>query len=71
MSPIADCDLEAYLKQFVSSEQSSLLQTSFGCLTAAVSYLHQNRIRHKDIKPKVAIFHLLTELQLTKDRIFW
>jgi serine/threonine protein kinase len=33
-------------------EMSSNLRTYFGCLTAALAYLHNQNIRHKDIKPQ-------------------
>lgn len=54
MSPVADCNLKKYLDLPLTDNRRSLLMTSFGCLVAAVSYLHENRIRHKDIKPQVS-----------------
>jgi serine/threonine protein kinase len=53
MSPVADGDLHQFMLSPVCNDRDSLLQTSFGCLTGAVAYLHSNRIRHKDIKPSV------------------
>jgi serine/threonine protein kinase len=38
--------------QPVALEMSSNLRTYFGCLTAALAYLHDQNIRHKDIKPQ-------------------
>jgi serine/threonine protein kinase len=53
MSPVADCNLKEFLDASpLSAENLSLLRTFFGCLTAALCYLHENRIRHKDIKPQ-------------------
>lgn len=53
MSPVADCNLREFLDASpLSVENLSLLRTFFGCLTAALCYLHENRIRHKDIKPQ-------------------
>jgi serine/threonine protein kinase len=53
MSPVADCNLREFLDVSpLSMENLSLLRTFFGCLTAALCYLHENRIRHKDIKPQ-------------------
>jgi serine/threonine protein kinase len=53
MSPVADCNLREFLDASpLSAENLSLLRTFFGCLTAALCYLHENRIRHKDIKPQ-------------------
>jgi len=58
MSPVAECDLKDYLNNCVSDSKSNLhspksfIRSFFGCLTSALSYLHDNRIRHKDIKPQ-------------------
>jgi ankyrin repeat protein len=53
MLPIADCNLKEFLHQSVFSQESrSILRTFFGCLASAVCYLHENRIRHKDVKPE-------------------
>lgn len=32
-------------------QENERIWSIFGCLTAAIAYLHQNNIRHKDIKP--------------------
>jgi len=55
MSPVADQNLKQFLDLDLSPENCSFLRTFFGCLTAALVYLHENRIRHKDIKPQVNI----------------
>lgn len=53
MSPVAHCDLAAYLStEFTSVEKKGHLRTFFGCLVTALAYLHDARIRHKDIKPQ-------------------
>jgi serine/threonine protein kinase len=52
MTPVAECNLETFLGRTDISERSrSFLRPFFGCLTAALCYLHDNHIRHKDIKP--------------------
>ena len=56
MSPVADQNLKQFLNLDLSPENCSFLRTFFGCLTAALMYLHENRIRHKDIKPQVNIW---------------
>ncbi|OCK90737.1 kinase-like protein [Cenococcum geophilum 1.58] len=58
MSPVADCNLKEYLEvESIGSvervsERRSFLRTFFGCLTSALCYLHENCVRHKDIKPQ-------------------
>ena len=60
MSPVADTDLSRYLKSIsddLSSGKSLLedlsnLRSYFGCLVNALQYLHNQSIRHKDIKPQ-------------------
>lgn len=53
MSPVADYNLKDFLAcQTLSSGERSFLRTFFGCLANALCYLHENRIRHKDIKPQ-------------------
>ncbi|CAG8959252.1 hypothetical protein HYFRA_00012610 [Hymenoscyphus fraxineus] len=55
MKPIADQDLKQYLrycggKSLIGLERERF-RTYYGCLTSAIAYLHDNNIRHKDIKP--------------------
>ena len=52
MDPVADCDLKDYLMITpFPKENLSLLKCFFGCLASAVKYLHEQKCRHKDIKP--------------------
>ncbi|KAI4642766.1 uncharacterized protein J4E79_011382 [Alternaria viburni] len=52
MLPVADANLQTFLEKTDFDENSrSFLRPFFGCLTSALCYLHDNRIRHKDIKP--------------------
>ena len=52
MLPVADMNLQTFLENTNLDDTSrSFLRPFFGCLTSALSYLHDNRIRHKDIKP--------------------
>ena len=50
ISPVAEMDLGAYLTRATMSNYPEL-RTFFGCLAAALEYLHEQSIRHKDIKP--------------------
>ncbi|KAH7074607.1 kinase-like domain-containing protein [Paraphoma chrysanthemicola] len=52
MLPVADCDLRIFLDQSEVLQQANLIRQFYGCLVAALLYLHQKRIRHKDLKPQ-------------------
>jgi serine/threonine protein kinase len=53
MSPVAEYNLKDFLElDPLPSGARSFLRTFFGCLAAALCYLHDNRVRHKDIKPQ-------------------
>lgn len=51
-SPVADCNLHDYLARDLDAGRKSFLRTFFGCLTSALCFLHDSRVRHKDIKPQ-------------------
>ena len=52
MSPVADTNMQTFLeKADLDDRARSFIRPFFGCLTSALCYLHDNRIRHKDIKP--------------------
>ena len=52
MSPVADCNLASYMVEAINSiDKQSLLRTFFGCLCNGLQYLHQSKIRHRDVKP--------------------
>ena len=54
MEPVADYNLETHLSQSRNFIEARLpaLRSYFGCLSSAVSYLHRQRIRHRDLKPQ-------------------
>jgi serine/threonine protein kinase len=58
--PVADYDLESFLKEFMYLEQTRenlseiavFLQKAPSCLSHGLAFVHENLIRHLDIKPK-------------------
>ena len=50
MSPVAEMDLSTYLKRADRLKHQEL-RTFFGCLARALEFLHEQKVRHKDIKP--------------------
>lgn len=58
MAPVADCNLAEYLKASpFPAELKVELRRFFGCLSAGLLYLHENQIRHKDLKPSNILVH--------------
>ncbi|KAF2131845.1 kinase-like protein, partial [Dothidotthia symphoricarpi CBS 119687] len=53
LDPIADITLSKMLKQdkSLSDKDIATLRCSFNCLATALTFLHANSVRHKDIKP--------------------
>ncbi|KAL5349220.1 hypothetical protein ACLOAV_005508 [Pseudogymnoascus australis] len=70
MSPVADMDLSTYL-QGVDTSRHMELRTFFGCLARALEFLHEQKVRHKDIKPSNILLHhgkiLFTDFGLSLD----
>ncbi|OCK80759.1 hypothetical protein K432DRAFT_392785 [Lepidopterella palustris CBS 459.81] len=70
ISPVAEMDLSKYLNT-ASPEDAPTVRTFYGCLTTALQYLHDNRIRHKDIKPQNVLVDrgnvLFTDFGLSRD----
>ncbi|ORY08577.1 kinase-like domain-containing protein, partial [Clohesyomyces aquaticus] len=68
MTPIAEMDLVAYLTNAPSCVE---LRTLFRCLTCALEFLHQQKIRDKHIKPgNILVDHgtvLFTDFGLARD----
>ncbi len=50
MAPVAEMDLSTYLARADASKHREL-RTFFGCLARALEFLHEQNVRHKDIKP--------------------
>lgn len=62
MEPVAELDLERLLAMRGHSapvdQDQSALRRFFGCLAGAVNYLHQSKIRHRDITARnILIYH--------------
>ncbi|KAH0541703.1 hypothetical protein FGG08_003866 [Glutinoglossum americanum] len=51
-SPVADMNLGTYLDDRTPQRDFKHLERWFGCLATALQYLHNMKIRHKDIKPQ-------------------
>ena len=58
MLPVADCDLRRYLElqcdrvDLSRDEANKYGDNWFGCLVSALAYVHEQQIKHEDIKPK-------------------
>ncbi|KAF2143170.1 uncharacterized protein K452DRAFT_167236 [Aplosporella prunicola CBS 121167] len=79
MAPVADMNLSEFLDKTSSTDVSKAAKTSnittlrtfFGCLASALQYLHDNSVRHRDIKPQNILVEcgnvLFTDFGLSKD----
>jgi serine/threonine protein kinase len=56
MSPIAEMDLAAYLMRATASHHHEL-RTFFGCLASLLEFLHEQKVRYKDIEPGNILVH--------------
>ena len=70
MSPVAEMDLSTYLVRAGRAKHGEL-RTFFGCLARALEFLHEQKVRHKDIKPGNILVHggnvLFTDFGLSFD----
>ncbi|KAK3171443.1 hypothetical protein OEA41_003527 [Lepraria neglecta] len=70
MSPVADMDFSTYLARADTAKHGEL-RTFFGCLARALEFLHEQNVRHKDIKPGNILVHggnvLFTDFGLSFD----
>lgn len=70
MAPVADMDFSTYLARADTAKHGEL-RTFFGCLARALEFLHEQNVRHKDIKPGNILVHsgnvLFTDFGLSFD----
>ncbi|KAH7345916.1 kinase-like domain-containing protein, partial [Pyrenochaeta sp. MPI-SDFR-AT-0127] len=67
LTPVADGgDLATFLQEYRDSEdpyavsslhQNPVIWNAFGCLASGLAFIHQQTIRHKDIKPQNILIH--------------
>lgn len=58
VAPVAECNLAEYLNRSPFPAEAKVeLRRFFGCLCAGLLYLHENQIRHKDLKPSNILVH--------------
>ena len=72
MAPVAEYNLAAFLVVAIDDDEKQVHLTSFfGCIAAALSYLHESKIRHRDIKPENILVKghsvLLTDFGISLD----
>jgi serine/threonine protein kinase len=70
-SPVADMDLATFLDNPIGIREEAILYRGMGCLCNVINYLHQNDIRHEDLKPQNVLIHgdniLLTDFGFSLD----
>ncbi|UNI18686.1 hypothetical protein JDV02_004940 [Purpureocillium takamizusanense] len=53
MEPVGDHNLAEYYARCANEpDKRTLMRSFFGCLASAVQYLHDSKVRHRDIKPQ-------------------
>ncbi|KAL1638786.1 hypothetical protein SLS58_008600 [Diplodia intermedia] len=52
ISPVAEMNLAEYMSSERALSSLTSLRSFFGCLATALQYLHDQSIRHRDIKPQ-------------------
>ncbi|KAF2114119.1 kinase-like domain-containing protein [Lophiotrema nucula] len=62
LSPVAQGDLEILLQDVYDADaptpdQRHTLDISFGCLATGLAFMHRQKVRHKDIKPRNILVH--------------
>jgi serine/threonine protein kinase len=73
--PLGQCDLSVLLRKPTQERRGLILdddlERGLGCLSAALQYIHQERIRHRDIKPDNILVHgaslVFTDFGVSRD----
>jgi serine/threonine protein kinase len=69
LSPLAECTLEDYISQFPTPGRKLVVMRWFGCLAGALKNIHEQNIKHKDIKTKNILVHgeniIITDLGIS------
>jgi serine/threonine protein kinase len=69
LSPLAECTLDHYISQTPTLGQKIIVMRWFGCLAGALRNIHQQNIKHKDIKTKNILVHgeniIITDLGIS------
>ncbi|KAI4696063.1 uncharacterized protein J4E88_000235 [Alternaria novae-zelandiae] len=70
-TPVADMDLAAFLDNHIGDREWAILYKGIDCLCNGLLYLHDNKIRHEDLKPQNVLVHgtniLLTDFGFSLD----
>jgi serine/threonine protein kinase len=69
LSPLAECTLADYLSQEPVTGHKRVVQRWFGCLAGGLLNIHEQNIKHKDIKPGNLLVHgdniIITDLGIS------
>jgi serine/threonine protein kinase len=57
LSPLAECTLENYISQIPTPGRKLIVMRWFDCLAGALKNIHQQNIKHKDIKTENILVH--------------
>ncbi|KAI4683763.1 uncharacterized protein J4E84_006601 [Alternaria hordeiaustralica] len=56
-TPVADMDLATFLDKPLGDREWAILYKGIDCLCNGLLYLHDNKIRHEDLKPQNVLVH--------------
>lgn len=50
-------NVKGKVSEFHRASSKATLERAFGCLASGLAFMHKNRIRHRDVKPKNILIH--------------